>query len=147
MAGLRSCVKQFIAALPEWKQRSMHVQKRIEQHAERPEGLTSPLGSEAEQYDVTRIQRHIESRGLASQVILSDQVTRAQWRTRIGITRQHCTNESLLDLEHRTAVNKDRRLSRHPRHDRVREIDGGGNDGAAQEEFLRAETAHTVCYG
>jgi hypothetical protein len=51
-------------------------QRRIEQHPERAERLTAPLGPEPEEHHVARIKWDVEGRGLALQVFFADEVSR-----------------------------------------------------------------------
>src|SRR4030095_1647548 len=96
--------------------RSMHGQEGVEQHTEGAERLPSPLWPKSQKDDVTRIKRHIERRGFASQIFLANEISREKRRARLGVSCQDGSFKPLLNVEDRATVDENRRLCRHPCH-------------------------------
>jgi len=89
-------------------------------------------------------ERHVERGRFAMQHIFADQVTGEERRSRILIAREDCPCESVLRLEHRAAVDENRRFLRHAGHHRVRGIGRDLDDRSTQEEFLGPEAGDDV---
>ena len=99
--------------LPEIRQASQLVsgvrQQCIEENLERAERLSAPFRPETQQDDVPRVELHVECGGLSIQVLFANEIPGQERRSGLLIRRQHAARESFRGLEHRAAVDEDRR--------------------------------------
>src|SRR5262249_17138601 len=86
----------------------------IEQDPECAERLAAPFGAETNQHDVTGVERHVERRRFALQILLADEIPGQQRRARFLVARDHGSLESLERLGYGAALDEARRLVRPP---------------------------------